>query len=58
MDDQERGMTQSCWLFQDLQSIFSHSDNLLYLAVPEFEPQTDLLWTGFPSIRLEKIIRS
>ena len=48
--DQARGVIQSCWPFQDFEGRLSHSDNLFYLAVPEFEPLGDLLWTDFPSI--------
>ena len=49
-DDLERGMIHNCLLSLDLQNLLSHLD-----VIPEFEPQADSLWTGFPAIRVGKI---
>ena len=55
-DEWERGIIQSCLLFQDHENLLSHSDaeNSLCHVVPELEQYADSPWTGFPTIRDKK----
>ena len=54
-DDKECGMTQSCWLFQNLYNLERRSENLLCPIVLDIEPSAVLLWKGFPAIFLGRL---